>query len=171
MRVSKRFAVVLLCLALVVRFPAAAEWNPKPLPGIDNHVGAQVGLVGGVGTALIVGLLLHRHHLKSKVASGPVAIPSVLAFSRSETEEHLSIVNKGPSPLNVSEIVSDRGFSLIGVRLPTLIRGFEQVNFTVSRTAPFNTKRGKISFTLVESNGRTFNRLVELRAAHLKPAR
>ncbi len=172
----KRFAVSVVlsvCLALVAQGSASAKWpdNSGNLPGMDQNVALKAGLIGAGGAALIGVLLYHRHHQRQKAELSPLAIPSVLAFDRADKERELSIINNTQSPLNVAEVVVDHGFSIAGsFSFPKLIHAGEQLDVPISRAAPFSAKRGRISVTMIDSNGKTVTRLVALRAASFRPA-
>jgi hypothetical protein len=173
MRVRFVLLVVVFCMSLVLVIPADAQWQnlSGDLPGIDHHVGLELGLVGAGSAALVGFLVYHHHHIQVKIAAGPVRMPAVLAFARSEKTQEFSIANTSSVPLNVSEIKADRGFSIDGqLQLPVLLGAGEQLGVPVSRDPHLNARRGRISVTMIDPNGKTINRLVALHAARLPRA-
>ncbi len=168
MRMNTRLAFPIvgpLCLACVLQPSAFAKWHPQPLPGTDKHVGLEVALVGGISIPVIAMLIHHHHHHNLKDNPGTVAIPSDLNFDR-DTERKLTIVNNSPSSVTITDLmVVDRGFSILGaVSFPKLLRGRENFEVSISRSAPFNAKRGRLSVGIIDSKGKRINRMVALHA-------
>jgi hypothetical protein len=112
LRVSPKFAVGAVLVAIVN--PVSAEWKNEScsLPGVSCGAGAKIAIAAGIGGGAVSGLFLYRHFHKPRPV--PVEITPMRVEFGADKEQTLSI-RPTAEGMNLSQIkLRGKGYSIKG---------------------------------------------------------
>jgi len=155
--VRRAIALTIVAAIMAPSVPIEARWhdNSDNLPGIGGFPVVTVV----IGAAAVVGTLIWAKHRKHAEANDPVRVPKVVNAAPDSTAA-IKVENRGPSPVQLSEVVA-KGYSLVDApSLPVVIDSNKELELRLrADDAP---RKGSVVLSILDGK-RSRTRKVSIR--------